>query len=165
MEWEEVYVAEREVYVHKWHLKMVKDEQYKSPGKGDDPYAIYRICHEAGLDVRPEEHVSVFFLSNRLDVIGFSEVAHGGATKSIVSMQNIFKRALLCNASAFILVHNHPSGGEPVPSQDDYDITKAVSDGAKILGIKFVDHIILSPDPGKFYSMASNPSDMHIFRQ
>jgi DNA repair protein RadC len=52
------------------------------------------------------------------------------------------KRALELNASALILVHNHPSG-DPAPSRADIDMTYAIRDAAEVLGLVVHDHLIV----------------------
>jgi DNA repair protein RadC len=59
--------------------------------------------------------------------------------------REVVKRALELSATAIILVHNHPSG-DPTPSRADIDMTKAIIDVAKPLGIAVHDHIIVGRD-------------------
>jgi DNA repair protein RadC len=56
--------------------------------------------------------------------------------------REVIKRALEVSATAIILVHNHPSG-DPTPSRADIDMTKAIVDIARPLGISVHDHIIV----------------------
>jgi DNA repair protein RadC len=55
----------------------------------------------------------------------------------------VVKRALELQAQALILVHNHP-GGDPTPSRDDIQITRAIADAGKPLGIAVHDHIVIA---------------------
>ena len=54
------------------------------------------------------------------------------------------------SAAAFICVHNHPSG-DPTPSKEDIDVTKRLKKGSELIGIDFLDHIVIGN--GKFISM------------
>ena len=54
----------------------------------------------------------------------------------------MIKRALMLNASALILIHNHPSG-DPAPSEADLGMTKEIQKGCKYLGLTLHDHIIV----------------------
>jgi DNA repair protein RadC len=54
----------------------------------------------------------------------------------------VIKRALMLNASALILIHNHPSG-DPTPSEADLGMTKEIQKGCKYLGLMLHDHIIV----------------------
>jgi len=60
----------------------------------------------------------------------------------LVTPREVFKRAVLQNAAAIILAHNHPSG-EPTASADDISITKKLEKAGKIMGINVYDHIII----------------------
>ena len=63
------------------------------------------------------------------------------------------ENALRHKAAGVIFVHNHPSG-DPSPSQEDIQITKEISDAAKVLGITVHDHIIVGK--GSYYSLRAN---------
>jgi DNA repair protein RadC len=54
----------------------------------------------------------------------------------------VVKRALELNASALILVHNHPSG-DPTPSKADISVTKDIVNAARPLGVTVHDHLII----------------------
>ena len=56
--------------------------------------------------------------------------------------REVVKRALELNASAIILIHNHPSG-DPTPSESDISMTYAIRDAAEVLGIVIHDHLII----------------------
>jgi DNA repair protein RadC len=57
----------------------------------------------------------------------------------------VVQRALEVGAGALVLVHNHPSG-DPQPSKDDIDMTRAIADACRPLGISIHDHIIVGQD-------------------
>ena len=65
----------------------------------------------------------------------------------------VFKRAILNNASAVIFVHNHPSG-DIMPSSDDKTTTERLCKAGEILGVQVLDHIIIGN--GNYHSMKSN---------
>jgi DNA repair protein RadC len=56
--------------------------------------------------------------------------------------REVVKRALELNASAMILVHNHPSG-DPTPSEADISMTHQILDAAQVLGLTLHDHLII----------------------
>ena len=63
-----------------------------------------------------------------------------------VELGEVFREAFKCNADAIIVAHNHPSG-DPKPSKADLHLTSTLKSAAQLLGIKFLDHLILgSPD-------------------
>lgn len=69
-------------------------------------------------------------------------MSHGSINESIVDVRGCMQRVLLCGAASFILFHNHPSGNTRV---SDYDkkATSQLKDAAKLLGISFLDHLII----------------------
>ena len=99
------------------------------------------------------EKMIVITLNTRLEVVGCFEVARGTVDQSPVYMREIATRALLTNAKAVILAHNHPSGTVN-PSKTDIEATKKVKDILTLLDINLLDHIIVAHC--NTYSMADN---------
>ena len=75
-------------------------------------------------------------------LIGDEEQAKGTVDHVPVYPREVAKRALELNASAIILVHNHPSG-DPTPSQSDIDMTARVNAACDALGLTLHDHLII----------------------
>jgi DNA repair protein RadC len=86
---------------------------------------------------------------NRLSCL--SQVSLGSLDASLVHPREVMKIALLSNASAIILVHNHPSG-DPSPSGEDRKVTDRIKQTAELFGMRFLDHVIIGD--GRFYSFA-----------
>lgn len=103
-----------------------------------DLYALLRD-EAAGWD--RERFISVM-LDNRHRVLGIEEVSVGTLTSSLVHPRELFKAIILSNAAAFMVVHGHPSG-DPTPSQEDIAITCRLREAADLLGIRFLDHIVI----------------------
>jgi len=99
-----------------------------------------RLTREA---TREEFHA--ILLDEKHNVIKAEQITVGLINKSLVHPREVFKPAIRESASALILVHNHPSG-DPTPSQDDKTITKELKTAAETLGLRILDHIILSKD-------------------
>ncbi len=78
-------------------------------------------------------------------LIADEEQAQGTVDHVPVYPREVVKRALELNASALILVHNHPSG-DPTPSEADVAMTLQVEDAARILNITLHDHIIIGKE-------------------
>ena len=97
------------------------------------------------------EIFSVVLLSAKHRIIGVNVVSMGSLTATLVHPREVFKPAILANAAALILCHNHPSG-DPTPSQEDLEITRRLRSGAEILGIRLLDHVILGD--GTYLSFA-----------
>jgi DNA repair protein RadC len=91
------------------------------------------------------EQFSMLCLSNHNEVLAAYKVSDGGLTGTVADVRIIYQTALLCNATAIIICHNHPSGNTR-PSQADITLTKKVKQAGEILDIKLLDHIILTAD-------------------
>ena len=91
---------------------------------------------------RATEQFRVFFLDRKNTLIADEEQAEGTVDHVPVYPREIVKRALLLNASAIIMVHNHPSG-DPTPSDADIEMTRQVVEATKVLGIVLHDHVIV----------------------
>ena len=78
-----------------------------------------------------------------MDVISIRVVCTGAKNIAIVQPSDVFAEAVKERASAVVISHNHPSGN-PAPSVDDLKITLRLYRSANILGVKLLDHIILT---------------------
>ena len=74
-------------------------------------------------------------------MLGIKTISTGGVTNSIVDVRTILQGALLTNAVAMILGHNHPSGNVK-PSREDERITDQINKAAQLLNIRVLDHIV-----------------------
>jgi DNA repair protein RadC len=84
-------------------------------------------------------------LNNQLQLLknGIRTIEEGTVDRVSVWPRKVIEIALQCGASAFIIVHNHPSG-DPSPSDQDYSMTQKILEAAESLGMRFVDHLIFS---------------------
>jgi DNA repair protein RadC len=92
-----------------------------------------------------QEEFHVVLLDEKHNVIKSEKITVGLINKSLAHPREVFNPAIRESASAVILVHNHPSG-DPTPSQNDKTITKELKKAAETLGLRILDHIILSKD-------------------
>ncbi len=97
-----------------------------------------------------EEHLRVLLLDTRNHVLGTVEVYHGSVNTSQVRVGEVFKAAIRRNATAVIVVHNHPSG-DPTPSPDDVAVTRACVQAGTLLDIEVLDHLVIGQ--GRYVSM------------
>jgi len=95
------------------------------------------------------EEFWVIYLRRNNTIIKMQQASKGGITGTVVDIRLILKDAILNKASAIILAHNHPSG-ELTPSQQDKEITQKIKQGAKIMEIAVLDHVIISGTGGYF---------------
>lgn len=91
---------------------------------------------------RETEQFRILFLDRKNVLIADEEQAKGTVDHVPVYPREVVKRALELNASAIILVHNHPSG-DPTPSDADISMTAQVQEAAQVLGIVLHDHLII----------------------
>jgi DNA repair protein RadC len=89
-----------------------------------------------------KEQFRILFLDKRNQLIADEVQQTGTVDHTPVYPREVIKRALELSATALILVHNHPSG-DPSPSQADIQMTRAIVEIAKPLGIAVHDHIIV----------------------
>ena len=100
-----------------------------------------------------KEYIVVLYLNRANRVIGAYKVSDGGLTSTVADLRLIFSVALKSVACNFIIGHNHPSGNLK-PSEADIQLTNKLKDAGKLMDIKLLDHLILSPEEGKYYSFA-----------
>ena len=103
--------------------------------------ALLDYCHTA-MAHRETEQFRILFLDRKNVLIADEEQARGTVDHVPVYPREVVKRALELNASALILVHNHPSG-DPTPSEADIAMTMQIRDAAEVLGIVIHDHLII----------------------
>lgn len=115
----------------------------------------YRVLF-AGWDknlLELQEEFKVLFLNRANEILGIHSLSKGGTASTIVDSKLLFSVALKCNAAGIILAHNHPSGNIK-PSQSDISLTSKIKEGASILGISLLDHIIVTKE--KYFSFAND---------
>jgi DNA repair protein RadC len=84
----------------------------------------------------------VLLLDTRNHVLDIVEVYQGSVNTSQIRVGEVFKAAIRRNATAVIVVHNHPSG-DPTPSPDDLAVTRALVQAGKLLDLELLDHVII----------------------
>jgi DNA repair protein RadC len=103
--------------------------------------ALLDYCHTT-MAHRETEQFRVLYLDRKNVVIADEEQAEGTVDHVPVYPREIAKRALELNASALILVHNHPSG-DPTPSPADIEMTRQIQTACDALGLTLHDHLII----------------------
>lgn len=91
---------------------------------------------------REIEQFRILFLDAKNTLIADEEQAKGTVNHVPVYPREVAKRALELNASALVLVHNHPSG-DPTPSTADIDMTEQISLACDAIGVQLHDHVII----------------------
>ena len=103
--------------------------------------ALLDYCHTT-MSHRETEQFRVLYLDRKNVIIADEEQAKGTVDHVPVYPREVAKRALELNASALILVHNHPSG-DPTPSRSDIDMTQQIHAACEALGLTLHDHLIV----------------------
>ena len=103
--------------------------------------ALLDYCHTT-MAHRETEQFRVLYLDRKNVMIADEEQAKGTVDHVPVYPREVAKRALELNASALILVHNHPSG-DPTPSQSDIAMTDQIKAACDALGLTLHDHLII----------------------
>lgn len=98
------------------------------------------------------ENFAVVFLNVRRRITGHYICATGTLDTILVHARDVFHAAILANAAAIIIGHNHPSG-DPTASEADIKVTRDLIKAGSILRIDVLDHVIIGhPAEGKGYS-------------
>lgn len=88
------------------------------------------------------EELRVLVLNARNQVVEIAELYRGSVNSAQVRSAEVFKPAVLRDATAIIVAHNHPSG-DPTPSQDDIVLTRHLVQAGKVLDIAVLDHLVI----------------------
>ncbi|KPL50505.1 hypothetical protein XAXN_01100 [Xanthomonas axonopodis] len=106
-----------------------------------DPPSVGRYFSQR-LRARAYEVFAVLFLDNRHRAIAFEELFTGTIDGADIHPREVVRRALLHNAAAVIVGHNHPSGN-PEPSEADRAVTKRLADSLELVDIRLLDHFVI----------------------
>ncbi len=104
------------------------------------------------MSVLEQETLQVILLDTRNHVLDIVEVYKGSVSSSQVHVGELFKAAIRRNASALIVVHNHPSG-DPTPSPDDVAVTRAIVQAGRLLDVDVLDHMVIGLGEERWVSM------------
>ena len=129
----------------KYRLELVKEEshKYEVETRISCPKDIYEVLTKVcRIQCNAEEVFILITLNTKNIVTGYFEVHRGTINTSLVHPREVFKRALLNNASNIMVAHNHPSG-DPNPSKEDIQITERLKEAGNLLGLNLLDHIIV----------------------
>lgn len=132
------------VRINFYTLKMVKEDSvlYEVPVI-KSPVEVYQAAKQLlALHEEPEEHFCIFCLNTKNKIVGVHTISIGSLNATIVHPREVFKAAMLNNASGIICLHNHPSG-DPEPSRKDIEITRRLVEAGEIIDIEVIDHVII----------------------
>jgi len=112
----------------------------------DTPQTIYdfwnSVIHSKPDFEAEKEHLIVLLLDTKLRPKGYHIVAIGSLNECVAHPREIFRPVIVASAYAFVLAHNHPSG-DPSPSEADRRLTAKLREGAALLQINILDHVVI----------------------
>lgn len=131
--------------IQQYRVELVKEKGVRygedvDVTNSEDVARLLETVYHAGS--RAEENVWLICLNTKRRINGFFEVSRGSITSSFMCPSVIARNALLCNAEAVIVAHNHPSG-DILPSTEDKTSTRRLKDALGVIGIELLDHIII----------------------
>ncbi len=110
------------------------------------------------------EYCCVVNLDGSNHPINFNIVSIGDINHAYVPVQNVFKSAILSNASSIMLLHNHPSGSLN-PSKDDIELTRRVIEAGAIMNIPVIDHLIVAGGTAELVSIREERPEIFGIRE
>ena len=110
-----------------------------------DSNSAYKILIDSwDLDtIQLQEEFKVLLLNQANVVLGIYPLSKGGVSGTVVDIKLLLASAIKANASSIIIAHNHPSGNLK-PSENDNRLTRKIKEGAKLLDINLLDHVIVT---------------------
>lgn len=127
----------KEFLLNKLYALEAADPVKKITSPSDILPAIWKYAEEI------QEHFIVVSVTGCNEVIATRIISKGILNRVLVHPREIFRQAIIDNAAAIIIVHNHPSGNFE-PSTEDIEITKRIKSAGTIVGIEVLDHIIIT---------------------
>jgi DNA repair protein RadC len=107
----------------------------------DNPVTVVNFMRETNRLLNVESF-QVLLLNVRKKLIRSQEISQGLLDTILVHPREVFRAAIVANAAAIVLVHNHPSG-DPMPSEADIKVTRDLIRAGQLLKIEVVDHVII----------------------
>jgi len=145
----------------KVRLKLAEAEPLYSTEQITTPDKAAEVMAQA-LSQMDREYCCVVNLDGANHPINFNVVSIGDVNQAHVPIQNVFKSAILSNASSIMMFHNHPSGSVQA-SREDIDVTKRLIEAGKIMNIPVLDHIIVGGGTAERFSFKeANPGMFNV---
>lgn len=111
---------------------------------------VYRLF-ETRLGTLAKEHFIVLTLNTRNVILSEDLCAVGSVNTVHIHPSEVLRQAVIDTAPSILCLHNHPSG-DPSPSPEDRNLTERIASSAALMGIRFLDHVIVTA--GSYYSFS-----------
>jgi DNA repair protein RadC len=141
--------------------KRMEEERREESPPLDNPATVVQFMRETNR-LRNVEEFQVLLLNVRKRLIRMEEISHGLLDTILVHPREVFRAAIVANAAAIVLVHNHPSG-DPTPSEADIKVTRDLIRAGQLLKIEVVDHVIIGRASAERAKDWSSLREMGIF--
>lgn len=130
-------------------LILVKEDEIEYTAKVHNSDDIFDFVKKyIKLYEEPDEVLYLINLTSSNTIQSFMEVARGSSNCCCANMSDILKRVIISNCKKFIILHNHPSGNAK-PSALDKIFTEDLKKASQVLGIEFLDHIVIGDNTYK----------------
>lgn len=113
----------------------------KSKTKISSAKDVFDILNDE-LKEKTKENFYIILLNTKNLILKIEKISIGILDATIIHPREIFKPAIKNSASRIVLVHNHPSG-DPLPSEEDLNITQKLMKVGELIGIEVIDHVII----------------------
>ena len=107
------------------------------------PVKVAEFLRAIGMASQEQEHLVALIMNTKNMVVGYYTVVIGLVDTANMHSRELYRQAIVLNATGLIMSHNHPSG-HVEPSADDIRLTSSMKDAGNIIGIKLLDHVIVS---------------------
>lgn len=104
----------------------------------------------SGIRHQHREHMVALYLNARGELLKQSTISVGSLNQTVLHPRDVYAEAVTLPCTHVVVVHNHPSD-DPLPSQDDLQFTQVLAAAGELLGIRLIDHLIVSPN--RWYSL------------
>jgi len=129
--------------IYKYEIFRRKVCEMQEGFKASAPERVAEFLRNIGLASEEQEHLVALTLDAKNKITGYYTVSIGTADFAVGTNRDLFRKSIILNSLGIILAHNHPSG-ECEPSSDDISLTRNAKQAGEIIGIKVLDHVIVS---------------------
>lgn len=112
-------------------------------------YEVFKPFYEEDMDYK--EYSFIMYLNRQNEILGVLKLSEGGCSGTVIDPKILMQGALLVNAQAVIISHNHPSGTLR-PSEADDVLTKKIKQLGELMDLPLLDHVILTSNGYYSYS-------------
>lgn len=135
------------------NVRLVKEPSLYSEVRITSPADAVKVIAKE-LSTLSSEVFSVLLCKNNGQPIAYNVCSRGTLDSAMASPRDVMVSALLANAASVLIAHNHPGAyrAELKPSEEDMEVTQRMMLACDVLGVKFLDHVIISSGDGRIYS-------------